>query len=537
MSLERSFKIQSLAVEFFEHLTGHTFNDELPTIILKRYSKELGINFKNTQELKSYFDHFTKPHSENYNCKLLDYLRDNLTPRHFLTDKKFTAHKDIFFKPNPCPESDSEKEINSDFYQNPDNLTDAGKLRVNIELKRLENVYRKAYEYVHGTNEKKLDHDVFLALYLYTTNLGYTKINSKLRFGHHKGCEKVNFGEHHNCETIVELINRGIARLSKLPNHQLKPDEHLLVRFLKLPLDLLRKIVSGVEAANVYLDKAFLSTSFNSHGAEAFKEDSNLEIRIKSNGSTVGCKLDVEVEGIKYNLSPFPDEGEYLLPPGTKLHITIPEGCNPTDPDYPIQFDEITQKATLIAALTNFATVVYETLATLKASIRFLRPIRRPNPSVSSVISDAIDINTSNTNASALQAQPAAPISEAEQDKLVPIELSRRPANVAQPHLARSAAEPTAVTTAKMEQARQLIMAANQQKLNTPTIILGEGKLGLAKRERKPYPQLATTQAPYRWYGHSRRVHPSTKQATTESTCLFPPVAPELKVVGRQLKL
>lgn len=317
-----------------------------------------------------------KAESEFLTDPLYEYLKQNLTPVHFLNDLTFAAQKHIFYK-KCCDGSDCKHspDFYRQFYNDPNNLTELGKLRVLTELKRLEERYIHEFSRIRnrltGKIEQFLSVQQFLGIYLYSTNLGYSKINTYLRQkkkeaeARAKQDEKAitvdgastsepkapenpkepeeipRFGAY-DVNQVIGCVKTGLRRLSGFPKYRLNKNERTLIRLSNLPKEVLDKIKSNLEDMNIFLDEAFLSTSFNPEGAEGFYDGHNFKLII----STFGCK----VNGAKINgISAMSDEDEFLLAPGVTLH------CHGDDP---INYDERTGICTVKVCAENFGSVL-----------------------------------------------------------------------------------------------------------------------------------------------------------------------------------
>lgn len=232
--------------------------------------------------------------------KIYKYLLEHLTPKLFLSQEDFDKFKNFFYT-----ESSRGKAVDEEYYQSPYNLTSIGRLKVYAELTRIASIYQQKFARIYnedtGSYEELLSEEIARALYLYMTNF-FTKINGPLRCGGVCDCTISHF---------IDSINRGIERLSRVPAFQLNPDEHQLTRYIHLPEQVLQRVIRDTQSMNCFLDRAFLSTSFNKGGALSFSIDANVIIIIRSNGDCRGAKVSA--------LSPFPSEGECLYPPGTKF--------------------------------------------------------------------------------------------------------------------------------------------------------------------------------------------------------------------------
>jgi hypothetical protein len=309
-----------------------------------------------------------KAESQHLKSPLYEYLKIHLTPQHFLTDKKFDEQKDILYS---CTSHTQTCSHTPDFYENPDNLSLLGRLRVLIELKRIEAVYLHEFSIITnrltGKEEQFLQVNQYLAIYLYTTNLGYKKINQLLRQNvatkpcvveSHHSETSFKFGDF-SCTEIITFINNGLNRLNAFPKYRLDLEQHKLIRFMSLSEELMRNIVISAIQMNAYLDKAFLSTSFNSEGAAGFAVDHNFKLIIATYGHNI--------RGAKINrISALSEEDEFLLTPGVVLH------CHS---DHPITYDERTKVCTVHVCAINLLTIARTALITHKYKDLFMRSI------------------------------------------------------------------------------------------------------------------------------------------------------------------
>lgn len=345
------FEKDQLLYRLAKYYIDHLEYPEIP----KTPEPGIASSRKQLDDLKIKF----QPDSAYLKSELYTYLIENLTPKHFLSDSLFDRQRKKFYT---CEHGTAECKHEEDYYNDPKNLSEVGRVRVWLELKRLEIAYLKKYYAVFVVYEKDselkkeketlLTPDIFLALYLYTTNLGYKKINSQLRFGHSNGCED-----------WICKINRGIERLSSFPEFQLDPKQHKLIRYMNLPDEVLRDIVQNTMSMNKFLDRAFLSTSFKQDGAGEFALSANFELIIKTNGSCHGAKID--------GISPFPGEGEYLFCPGTKFE------CHP---DRAIVFDHTKNKYQIYVCAVSLGSVAQTVITVQKAIKLFRKPLKACPP-------------------------------------------------------------------------------------------------------------------------------------------------------------